>query len=1363
MHLARPDTGTNAGTWVWRARWVLSVAKLRVGQEAYQLTGVAQSLDDYYTGEGEASGWWAGLGAERLGLEGEVAGDDLRAVLAGFAPGSGGLSPNGEEIRPHPRRVPGFDLTFKAPKSLSVLYAVSDDPRVQGAIIEGCEAAVRSTLAWLEREAIRVRRGTGNERWLANLAARDPLAAEQARVRVQPGRGLAAAVFRHRTSRAGDPLLHWHALVPNLVEGPDGRWSAFVHPELYRHVRAAGEVFQAAVRAEVTARLGVAWRPGRHVPEVAGVPEVVCEQFSKRSKEVRAWLAAHGRSDGAEARQAAVLATRRHKPEREGERLDVAWKAEALAAGWGPDAAEALVASLAPPGGERAEAVGAGEGLWRLPEWADAAGGDPVLYDRVVTGEEWVRELLAEDLVAGDSTFTRPDVARAVAARLGEGATPVTVDRVVSRVLASPEVVPVHDADVARWTSLGHLAVERRLLDAVSATRGARWPVPSRDVEQALARRATIGDDQAAAVRTLTSSRDAVTVLVGPAGTGKTYVLDAVRAAYEAAGYRVVGAAPTGRAALELGAGANLPASTLHRLRARWESGIDRPGPTTALVIDEAGMAAVGDLEPLVTATVAAGGRVILAGDHRQLPEIGAGGAFGNVATTRDTTVATLSVNRRQTRKWEREALAQLRDGDVAGAVDAYRAQGRVVVCDDGEAMVAAGTDKWFASRDGGRRAVLLAGTNDVVDALNDAVRHRLIERGELPGVPVATSRGNDLAIGDRVVLRRTLYGHPTSNGNREGIFNAEAATVTGALPGGHGVTVTLDHDGATTTLAPHYLDAGHLSYGYALTTHRSQGGTWDVAIAVGTDGLYQEAGYTQLSRGKEANWLVVTRPELDDLDAELGRHDSAIRLPVEDRDALDEVTGRLHRSRAKLLALARDPHADHVNALAGVRHLADLEARALFCRAVEQDATRATGVDPQALGRRHAQARHTATHLAVGHRVRALDRGNIGTIAGYDDPAGTVTVFFKSPDGKEATVELDWADVHVVVPRDPPPRALTPAARRHLDTLEGATRAQVERWHAHLAAHGVAALEAQHSERAATLAVDRTAAHLAADPPPWLLDALGRRPQAPFAARVWDDTVRAVAAHHARHHLPLDQPDGYPNADAARANSWAEVTTRLADTRTWIYTHDHGTRPLARTRSAGELGHRLRELDALLATAPPDQRGAIRALLAGAQSLDGDTTARLHDALAAHQGRKDWIVAHWPYVVEHAEATRALATGTPGAPVAPALDHAATHGHPALTDAAVRQEPWLSTLLGQLADPDGHVTADTLDLLGDIATHRARWAIDHPDPLGPAADDQHEAHERARLATAIESARQRAHAVDADSVVAATLDGLGS
>lgn len=137
---------------------MLSVARLRPGAEAYQLSGVAEGLDAYYTGTGESRGRWVGGGPAGLGLDGAVDGASLRAVMAGLAPGCGGLTPNGTRPIASARRVPGFDLTFKAPKSVSVLYAVSDDPRVQGAIIDAGETAIDAVVTWLEQEAIRVRR-----------------------------------------------------------------------------------------------------------------------------------------------------------------------------------------------------------------------------------------------------------------------------------------------------------------------------------------------------------------------------------------------------------------------------------------------------------------------------------------------------------------------------------------------------------------------------------------------------------------------------------------------------------------------------------------------------------------------------------------------------------------------------------------------------------------------------------------------------------------------------------------------------------------------------------------------------------------------------------------------------------------------------------------------------------------------------------------------------------------------------------------------------------------------------------------------------------------------------------------------------
>ncbi|MDQ6840356.1 MAG: relaxase domain-containing protein, partial [Actinomycetota bacterium] len=1202
------------------------MAKLRVGQEAYQLTGVAQSLDDYYTGVGEAPGVWVGVGAERLGLVGEVNGDDLRAVLAGMAPASGGLSPNGEEIRPHRRRVPGFDLTFKAPKSLSVLYAVSDDPRVQGAIIEAGDAAVRATLGWLEREAVRVRRGTGNQRFLTDLAARDPQAAERAAIRVLPGRGLVAAMFRHRTSRAGDPLLHWHTLVANLVEGPDGRWSAFVHPELYGAVRAAGEVFQTVLRAEVTNRFGLQWRPGRHVGEVVGVPQRVCDRFSKRSAEIEAWLQATGTPNSAEGRQKAVLATRRNKPEVEGERFDVAWKAEALAAGWGPDAAEELLAATPP--GRAAPTI---DEVWRLPEHGWDEDGTPYLYDRVVDPDAWTATVVRAELTASDATFTKAQLTRAVAARLGDGATVATVERVVARAVASPELVPLVGGTGQRWTSRELVAVEQRFLDAVSAGTGSRTPVAGTAVDQVVAGRPTLGADQVAAVRALTGSGDGLGVLVGPAGTGKTFTLDAVRTVFEAAGVRVVGAAPSARAALELEIGAGIPSMTLHRLISHWRRDIDTPTGATVLVVDEAGMAGVRELECVVSATVAAGGRVILVGDPHQLPEVTAGGGLA-AAIDSDATVAELTVNRRQQQPWEREALDHLRNGQIPAAVAAYRDHDRVIVTDDRHAMVNQAAERWIDASREGQVPVLLAGTTEMVDALNQAVRHQLTDRGLLDGDVVGR-------CGDRVVLRRISYREHTPGGHEVAVLNGQAGTVTGGST--RHLDIALDHDHRVVRLTGDYLQAGWVDHGYALTTHRAQGGTWDQAIAVGLDGLYREAAYVQLSRGAEGNWLIVTAPELAHVDTELDRHDHGLPLPDEQPDDLDtDLQKRLGRSRAKLLALAVDPDADRVQQLAATQTIGALEGRARYARTAERHATDVAGMNPRQVGARLARAQHTATHIAVGQHVKPADRHNIGVVTSIDDTAATVTVQFTSSTGRQAIRSFGWDQIDIVTPHNAEARLLTPDIEAHLATITETSRQTVEAWHAYLGAHRVGPLEAQQCQRAATLLVDRAAGLLTATQPGWLIDMIGTRPERATAAQVWDETVRHIAGYRTRTGITDPQPGlGAAPTPPARRQAWDHTVETVLDGREWLAGHDAGPAEAVVTeRTVPQLEVRSLELDALFDTAPADQRPLIAQLRAGDQ-LPFDNTADILDkALTAQGDRQQWILTHWPHIVEYAE-----------------------------------------------------------------------------------------------------------------------------
>lgn len=1291
---------------------MLSVAKLRVGQEAYQLSGVAQSLDDYYTGAGEATGQWVGAGAELLGLDGEVDPDDLRAVLAGIAPGTGGLTPNGETPRPHPRRVPGFDLTFKAPKSVSVLYGVSDDPRVQAAIIEAGQTAVSDALAWLEREAINVRRGTGNEAFLNDLAARDPEAAAAARIRSVSAHGVVAAAFRHRTSRAGDPLLHWHTLVANVAPGPDGRWTAFVHPDLYRAVRAAGEVFQASLRAELTATLGIEWRPGRHVPEIAGVPDALCELFSKRSQQITDWLDATGTPDTPAGRQAAVLATRRGKPEVEHERFDTAWKAEAVAAGWGPVEAEAIVATPDVPGERRHLAE-------RLVPPIDGA---------------WIHEI-SRSLTESDSTFTRPQLAQAVSARTLAGARSSTVDRLVAAVLADPSIIPVVTGNEPRWTTTEVLTIEGRFLDAVARSRDTRAPVSAEIVDARIVETASLGDDQAAAVGVLARSTDAVSVLVGPAGTGKTFTLDTLRAVHQHAGHRVVGAAPSARAAHELATDAHIPASTLHRLLGSWARGRDLPDPGTVLVIDEAAMAGIRELEAAISTVVATGGRVVLVGDHHQLPEVTAGGGFAALATDPHATVATLTVNRRQHQTWEVAALAQLRDGHVPAAVDAYRSHGRVVVTDDRAAMFAEAVDRWQTARVDGHDPVLIAGTNATVRALNDAVRTRLRSDGQL-SAPAGTWTGREFAVGDRVVLRINDYTASTTAGAQAHVLNGQTATLTARTDAG--LVVRLDHDQAEIHLGADYLAAGGLDHAYALTAHRAQGGTWDLAIAVGADGLYREAGYLVLSRGRHENWLVLTRPEADDLDAELQRHDSPLQLPDEYRDPDEDLDRRLATSRAKQLALVVDHDASRVAHLAASMDLTDLETRAAAARRVERHATSALDCDPADLVARIDRISHAAHHATVGATAKALDRNNIGTITAVDDTAGTVSVVFVATDGRQAERELSWGDVQVIDP-NVAERALPQMANDTLERLTTPLHQQQDRWTEILAAEGLKPEDRVRYERAVRLSIERETNTLAAAQPDWLTDLLGPRPSRPAAAQVWHDTVTAIAAHRLRHHIDDHTPGLGPRpASATGAEDWDTTQRSVARARIWLDTHDPSPIvPTSRSRTTVELDDRRQELEAILASAPADQRGLITQLRTEGTLPYDNVNELLADALAAQGDRQRWILEHWPHVVEYSQLRTAI--DSPQVDVDGLLAALDTSGRPALARAVNSGEPWLARTAAALATSDG-LNPGAVWILGDVAEHRERWSIDDPAPLGSGASDPEQAAERELLRFAIEA-----------------------
>jgi conjugative relaxase-like TrwC/TraI family protein len=252
---------------------MMSIGKLAGGPAAgrYYIDQVAQGREDYYAGEGEAAGVWMGTGAAWLGLTGEVGEDSLARLLDGCDPTSGLVLRSCRS----PSAVAGFDLTIRAPKSVSILFGVAE-PEVAQRIVRAHEEAVAQTIGYLEREACWTRRGRAGVIRLA-------------------GRGFVAAAFRHRTSRAGDPLLHTHVVVANATQAADGRWTTLYGRELYRHAKTAGFLYQAALRAELAQELGVRWRAVEHgTADLEGVPRQVVEHFSQRRAEILQLMASRG-------------------------------------------------------------------------------------------------------------------------------------------------------------------------------------------------------------------------------------------------------------------------------------------------------------------------------------------------------------------------------------------------------------------------------------------------------------------------------------------------------------------------------------------------------------------------------------------------------------------------------------------------------------------------------------------------------------------------------------------------------------------------------------------------------------------------------------------------------------------------------------------------------------------------------------------------------------------------------------------------------------------------------------------------------------------------------------------------------------
>jgi conjugative relaxase-like TrwC/TraI family protein len=784
---------------------LLSISKIQA--LSYYEREVIDGREDYLSEAGTAPGQWVGALAAADGFTGPADREDLAAVFSG-------LHPNGGRLTTHRTAVTGFDLTLSPSKSVSLLWALGS-PSDAAAVEAALYAAREQVETYLTQTACQVRRG-------------------HAGAITEPGRGFFGAVFRHRTSRLGDPGIHLHWTVFNVTEGPDGRRTALDARALYHQRYAAEAVFQAALRHELTTRLGVVFDEiDRHgVAEVVGISGPMQAAFSRRRAEIVTEMARVGSHTGAGARMAA-LTTRKAKPKAVSEtELRAEWQARASELRFDLDQ------------------------VVRVPRTPRLAVDDAEL---------------SQTVTAQDATFELRDVVRAVAGAARQGATVETVVARAQEFLAGEHAIALGEVPgQPRWTTPEMLALEQFVVDLAACPLDPALRASALTIEAAVGARPSLSDEQHRMVTELCRSGRPVEVVVGHAGTGKTFTLDAVRDAFDASGHRVLGACLAARASRELTAGSGIAASTAHSLQRALDTGRLTLQPGDVLVVDEAGMLGTRPLAALARHTAAARAKLILVGDPKQLPEVAAGGLF--TALARRQPVIELADNRRQHDPTERLISSALRHGSTGFAVRQLDRHGRLTTGPNSDTLREQLIDDWTAHRATGAD-VLIGATNraDVRD-LNHRAHARLEQTGQL-GPLLAVVDGQRFCAGEQLLALRNDYDL--------GILNGDLATLLAADD--RGLVVRTDRGQLQIPLE---YASRHLQHAYARTVHKSQGLTCDVALLLGDDTLYAELGYTALTRGRQQNHLY------------------AVHHPTDDDTPFQDLIVALGTSRAKTAAL---------------------------------------------------------------------------------------------------------------------------------------------------------------------------------------------------------------------------------------------------------------------------------------------------------------------------------------------------------------------------------------------------------------------------------------------------------------------------
>ena len=559
------------------------------------------------------------------------------------------------------------------------------------------------------------------------------------------------------------------------------------------------------------------------------------------------------------------------------------------------------------------------------------------------------------------------------------------------------------------------------------------------------------------------------------------------------------------------------------------------------------------------------------------------------------------------------------------------------MLADTPNAVHTAAIDAWWAHHTAGFNAQLIAGTRAEARLLNTLARHQATTAGHLTG-PALTVRNRVFQVGDRIVLLANMPGqHDLDTGRRCRVDNGMIATITHIDHPTSSINIALGN-GRHIALTGTYVQAGSIDHGYATTIHKAQGLTCDHIHVVGPAGLYREAAYVAVSRARHTAHLYATVRQAEQIGER--DHTTGITLPTEHTpDPGTELETTIARSQAKHFVTTDHPNLDTVADLAHRHDLGQLNDRRHHINTITAR-LRATGLtDPSVaaeLLRPGDRAPANDARREPCQRTRLGQRRHHRSAPRHPRTRHRPLHQHHRPHHHQI---LAWEQIKPI--DHPEPAELTDLATTYLTERTNHLHHITTAWNLALTEHGI-----DPDEPVTPVAAIRQRQHqlthqLRATPPPWLTWWAGTRPTDPTAAVVYDDHISALATWRDQHHIG-DDVAGYgpPPDDAHELVTWRKLMDDALATRQFLANYTP-TVETPTVMSISDAHHRFNELDALFATAPPDQHHTIHRLI---HTADGDLTGvlgALTDAETRQALRRDWILEHWPHIVEHHQLTQ--------------------------------------------------------------------------------------------------------------------------